>query len=508
MKRKKLLTLPILLVFILSVLNANMTWLSAVEPPAIKIDPPTVADYTPGETFTVAVYSEYDGWEVTAYQFNLFYNPNVLNGTAVTNGEVIVGGTATFIAGPFDNEAGELSLTVGFYDSEGEVTAMYRGPPWYGVLAYVTFTVVGYGASAINLGPQTELIGWDFGEGAEFTIATTLQNGWFQNVATVTRDVAVTSVTCPTPVLAGELVDITVIVENQGMVNEDFDVTCYNGTDAIDTKTVTNLLPGATTSLTFTWNTAGVAEGTYTLSATASTVPGETDTTDNTLTSPVAVTEPQDPPVAVITAKTGGDIGEPEVFSGEGSYDPDGGVIINYDWNLGDGETESGMVVEHTYTIGGIYTVTLTVTDSQFQVGVSSHTIIIEDLPPAYAAGLVTWGAKPEVHHWRESWDLDGMVTLSALAGNLGTNANNISITFAILDARGGNPAGPVIVEDVTLPAGTTVPVDVYIDPEDYGYVGSKLVLFGHVTLRYDSDGDGTPDTDAVPKIFRFSVEP
>ncbi len=508
MKRKKLLTLPILLVFVLSVLNANMTWLSAVEPPAIQIYPPSVADHTPGETFTVAVYSHYDGWEVTAFQFNLFYNPNVLNGTAVTNGEVIVGGTSTFIAGPFDNEAGELSLTVGFYDSEGEVTAMYRGPPWYGVLAYVTFTVVGYGASAINLGPQTELIGWDFGEGAEFTIATTLQNGWFQNVATVTRDVAVTSVTCPSPVLAGELVDITVVVENQGMVNEDFDVTVSNGTDAIDTKTVTNLIPGATTSLTFTWNTAGVAEATHTISATASTVPSETDTTDNTLATSVTVNEPQYLPVAVITAKTGGDVGEPEVFSGEGSYDPDGGAIINYEWNFGGGETESGMVVTHTYTTAGIYTVTLTVTDSQFQVGVASHTIIIEDLPPDYAADLVRWKAKSEVHHWRESWDLDGNVTLSALAGNLGTNANNVSITFAIFKARDGGSAGAVIVEDVTLPVGAPVPVDVEIDPEDYGYAGSKLVLFGHVTLRYDSDGDGIPDTDGIPKIFRFSVEP
>ncbi len=514
MKRKKLLSLPILLVFVLSVLNVNITWVSAVDSPYIAVLPENTLDLTPGDSFTVGIYTnygaapDYSEYDVTAYQFSLYYNPLVLNITSVAQGDIIVGGHATFIAGPVDNIAGNLSLTVGFYDAEGEITAMFRPFPWNGTLAYVTFTVVDYGASAINLGPQTKLIGWNFIEGQEYVIPTDIEHGWFQNVPTVTRDVAVTSVTCPSPVLAGEIVDITVVVENQGMVNEDFDVTVSNGIDAIDTKTVTNLIPGSTTSLTFTWNTAGVAEGTHTISATASTVPGETDTTDNTLTTPVTVNEPLHLPVAVITAKTASDIGEPEVFSGESSYDPDGGAIINYEWDFGDGETESGMIVTHPYTTAGIYTVTLTVTDNQFQVGVASHTISIEDLPPDYAADLVKWKAKSEVHHWKESWDNDGNVTLSALAGNLGTNANNVSITFAILDARGGSTAGPVIVEDVTLPAGATVPVDVEIDPEDYGYAGSKLILFGHVTLRYDSDGDGTPDTDGIPKIFRFSVEP
>ena len=509
MKRKKLLSLPILLVFVLSVLNVNIAWLSAVEPPAIKIYPPTVADYTPGETFTVAVYSEYDGWNVTAYQFNLFYDPNVLNGTEVTNGEVIVGGTATFIDGPFDNEAGSLSLTVGFYDSEGEVTAMYRPPPWDGVLAYVTFTVVDYGASAINLGPQTKLIGWDFVEGTEYTIATTLQNGWFQNVPTVTRDIAVTSVTCPTSVLAGELVDIAVAVENQGIVNEDFDVTAYSGTNVISTETVTNLLPGATRSLTFTWDTAGLAEGTYTISATASTVPGETDTTDNTLEIVVEVIEPQFPPEADIVARTTSDVGEEETFDGTGSYDLDGGTIIAYEWDFDDGETGTGEIVTHTYETEGIYTVTLVVTDSQNQVGVATHAIFIEGLPPPYAAGLVRWKAKPEANHWVEFPDADKNVTLTALAGNLGTNRINASITFAIVDARGGTPIDPAIVEDVTLDVGAIIPISVEIDPYAYGYDGvEKKVLYGQVTLTYDSDGDGIPDTDATPKIFRFSVEP
>ena len=40
---------------------------------------------------------------------------------------------------------------------------------------------------------------------------------------------------------------------------------------------------GASTSIIFTWNTSGVAKGNYTIRAEATTVPGETDTLDNTL---------------------------------------------------------------------------------------------------------------------------------------------------------------------------------------------------------------------------------
>lgn len=50
----------------------------------------------------------------------------------------------------------------------------------------------------------------------------------------------------------------------------------------IETKTVTNLGPGAQTTPTFTWNTAGVPPGDYTISAHATPVPGELDTGDNT----------------------------------------------------------------------------------------------------------------------------------------------------------------------------------------------------------------------------------
>lgn len=49
-------------------------------------------------------------------------------------------------------------------------------------------------------------------------------------------------------------------------------------------------------------------------------------------------------------------------FDGSDSSDSDGS-ITGYSWNFGDGNTDSGETVSHTYAAGGGYTVTLTVTD-------------------------------------------------------------------------------------------------------------------------------------------------
>ncbi|MGD8395624.1 MAG: PKD domain-containing protein [Candidatus Eiseniibacteriota bacterium] len=49
-------------------------------------------------------------------------------------------------------------------------------------------------------------------------------------------------------------------------------------------------------------------------------------------------------------------------FDGSGSSDPDG-VITSYAWEFGDGHGAGGAVVLHAYAGGGLYTVTLTVTD-------------------------------------------------------------------------------------------------------------------------------------------------
>jgi nitrous oxidase accessory protein len=99
----------------------------------------------------------------------------------------------------------------------------------------------------------------------------------------IIHDVAVVSVTpSATEAYAGHTVNVSVVVRNEGTFNETFNVTLYYESTAIGTQTVTDLAPGANTTVTFSWNTTGVAPcSNYTIRAEASVVPGETDIIDN-----------------------------------------------------------------------------------------------------------------------------------------------------------------------------------------------------------------------------------
>jgi len=112
----------------------------------------------------------------------------------------------------------------------------------------------------------------------------TTDNTYSAGLSIYRVDVAVINVTAsPTKVNIGESVTITVTVKNEGDIfRETFNVTAYYDSTAIGTQTVTSLIAGGSTTLTFTWNTAGMSPGKYTIKAVATTVPYETDTADNT----------------------------------------------------------------------------------------------------------------------------------------------------------------------------------------------------------------------------------
>jgi len=97
------------------------------------------------------------------------------------------------------------------------------------------------------------------------------------------HDIAVTSVTLSeTIVHQGYSLNINVTVLNQGIYTETFNVTVYANTAVIGTLTGIVLNSKTTTTITFTWNTAGVTLGSHRIKAEASIVPEETDTGDNT----------------------------------------------------------------------------------------------------------------------------------------------------------------------------------------------------------------------------------
>jgi hypothetical protein len=264
----------------------------------IAVVPESIVDttLTPDKNFTVSIYTDYNGTDIWGWQFSLTYNPNVLEGVSVTNGDLITEAkhdSAEFTLGTFDNTLGRSSLTVAYFfympPDEPYVTS---GP---GILANITFTVVGTGDSDITLvESETQLKGYKDGQIYEIVSNRKpdighILHGYFRNaVEAVTHDVAILSVTpSNTTVTEGDLVNITVVVENQGTVPETVTVAAYY--DKISpnyliatTKTVQSLEADANASLTFVWNTTDISIlGTYSIWAEAGTVLGETDTEDN-----------------------------------------------------------------------------------------------------------------------------------------------------------------------------------------------------------------------------------
>jgi len=99
------------------------------------------------------------------------------------------------------------------------------------------------------------------------------------------RDVAVVSVApSATSIVAGQTVNVSVVVKNEGSDSETFEVSAYYDSILIGTLSVESLPPNTQRNLIFVWNTSGLPDDTYTLSAVASALPGEIDISDNTCT--------------------------------------------------------------------------------------------------------------------------------------------------------------------------------------------------------------------------------
>jgi PKD repeat protein len=69
-------------------------------------------------------------------------------------------------------------------------------------------------------------------------------------------------------------------------------------------------------------------------------------------------------PIADARGPYYGDIDETIYFDGSNSYDTDG-IIVEYEWDLGDESTSLGITSTHTYSSIGNYTITLTVIDNE-----------------------------------------------------------------------------------------------------------------------------------------------
>jgi PKD repeat protein len=81
-------------------------------------------------------------------------------------------------------------------------------------------------------------------------------------------------------------------------------------------------------------------------------------------------------------AGSGGNINEGTIFSFDASGSSDNGVIVDYHWDFGDGNTDNGANpdMDYAFSSPGVYTVTLTVTDAGGNIDSDSITITVWDV--------------------------------------------------------------------------------------------------------------------------------
>lgn len=145
----------------------------------------------------------------------------------------------------------------------------------------------GFGDKTSGTGILTTHTYTSFGH-YQVTLTVTDSEGYSDSTSSTlkvnVRDVAVVSVTpSATDVYWGQVLDVTVVVRNEGTSTETYNVTLYYGENILSVQNVANQPPSAQTTLRFNWNTTGVASNSnYQIKAEVSPLSGETDTADNT----------------------------------------------------------------------------------------------------------------------------------------------------------------------------------------------------------------------------------
>jgi hypothetical protein len=212
---------------------------------------------------TVSGVSDLYGWE-----FQLGWNSTLLDAVNVSEGPFLEAGGNTFFTYT-------MNATVGNIVVDCTLAGSIPGVSGDGTLSIITFCAKSAGECPLDLHDVTLL------NSLEQPIPCQTVGGYGYFTPSQLHDVAVTDVTAsPITVLPGDIVNINVTVQNQGSFAEVFNVTVYANSQVIGVQSV-SLSNGSSTAITFVWNTTGLGKGDYTVLASASVVPGEVNTANN-----------------------------------------------------------------------------------------------------------------------------------------------------------------------------------------------------------------------------------
>jgi PKD repeat protein len=115
------------------------------------------------------------------------------------------------------------------------------------------------------------------------------------------------------------------------------------------------------------------APGTYTVTLTVTNDGGKFATASQT----ISVAASPLPTASFVFSPSAPVIGQTVQFNASASLAAPGRSLVAYAWNWGDGGTSSGQLASHSYTVAGLYNVTLTVADDAGQAATNSQTVTV-----------------------------------------------------------------------------------------------------------------------------------
>jgi len=227
---------------------------------------PSLVTADVGQNFSINVTIS-DVLNLYGWEFRLSWNPTLINAVNAVEGPFLKNGGETFFSYSINTTAGHMIV-------DCTLLGMVPGVSGSGTLSIITFYVKNAGECPLDLYNAVLL------NPLEQPIPCQAVDGYGHFSAG--HDVAVIDVhASPVIALPGNTVEINATVQNQGAYAESFNVTSYANSTVIG-KQYISLNSGSSTIVPFNWDTTGFGKGEYTISASASTVPNETDTLDNT----------------------------------------------------------------------------------------------------------------------------------------------------------------------------------------------------------------------------------
>lgn len=392
------------------VLFASAAWASEMKVPTY-----TGSSLAPGQFLNVPV-SISGASDVVAFQAVLHYDQNVLQYQGFTisswfsdNNPYLV---QTSLAGPepFYNVATEsfdgCVVNIGGYRlsnvgiSVGNTTSQ--------VVVTIQFKVLASGSSYLDLVQETtDVSGCALINSAFNSLSLSLVDGSFSNIVAI-HDLAVSSViSSASTVTQGQIVTVSVGVANQGNQAESFTVSVFANGSLLGTV-AGSLVAGNSATISHEWTTS--AAGSYTISASVSTVTGETDTADNAMTggvvtvlvAPIHDLAVQSVTVSPSSLELGGSATITVAVANQGNQNENATVTVKANGttigslpvSLAPGASTSGSV-SYTPAAAGSYSIVAAVPADDDASDNSASAALSVSAPPVYDIAITAFTASP-----------------------------------------------------------------------------------------------------------------